>query len=186
MFLSAHEIASNREQAISNLLELSQACIQAGQRLADLLSDASREAIQNGTQQLAQLGQAPLEPIAPFQATAWQENNARAGRLLESTLEIFGDAQKAMIRSAEAQVRVFDQIVIATINRTAKTSPWEAEVALKAMKTSLETAEQTLHDMSEAAIETVELAGNEIHQVTTTLADTAPATRRRASRKAAG
>ncbi|MBS1140262.1 MAG: hypothetical protein H6R13_1715 [Proteobacteria bacterium] len=181
MFLSAHEIAQSREHALSNLLGLSATCIDATRRLAELLSSSSREAIHHGSKHLALFGHGQLESMTQFPATAWLENTARASRLLDSSLDILGETQKAMIRSAEAQVRVFDEMVFAVINRASKSSPWEAEIALKAMKTTLQGAEQTLHNMSDAAIETVALAEHEAHQVVETLTESKPAVRKRAA-----
>ena len=89
----------------------------------------------------------------------------RASKLLDSAFEILGETHKAMIRTAEVQVRVFDEMVFASIQHAEKSSPWEAEIALQAMRTTLETAEHTLHGVSAAAIETVELAEQESHQL---------------------
>lgn len=178
MFLSAQEIALSREHALSNFIGFSEACIEATRRLSELLSTSCREAIQHGSKHFALFGHGQLESMTQFPASAWLEQTARASRLLDSSLEILGETQKAMIRSAEAQVQVFDEMVFAVINRTSKTSPWEAAIALSAMRTTLEGAEQTLHSMSEAAIETVELAEYEAHQVVETLAESKPATRK--------
>lgn len=181
MFLSAHEIARSREHALSNFIGLSAACIEATRRLSELLSSTGREVIHDGGEHLASFGYGQLESMTQFPASAWRENTARASRLVDSALEILGETQKAMIRSAEAQVRVFDEMVFAVINRAAKTSPWEAEIALKSMRTTLQGAEQTLHSMSDAAIETVALAEREAHQVVETLTESKPATRKRAA-----
>lgn len=181
MFLSAHEIAESREHALNNLLGLSQACIEAGQRLSQLLSSTSREAIHHGSKHWSLFGHSRQESVnqAPF--TAWLENAARASRMLDSTLEIIGETHKAMIRSAENQVRVFDEIAFASINRAARSSPWEAEIALNAMKSTLQSAEQTLHGISVAAIETVDLAEREVHQAAATIAESKPAARKRSA-----
>lgn len=180
MFLSAHEIARSREHALSNFIGLSAACIEATRRFSELFSSSSREAIQHGSKHFALFGHGQLESMTQFPASAWLEHSARASRLLDSSLEILGETQKAMIRSAEAQVQVFDEMVFAVINRTSRTSPWEAAIALSAMKTTLQGAEQTLHSMSEAAIETVDLAEHEAHQVVETLAESKPTPRKRA------
>jgi hypothetical protein len=179
MFLSAHEIARSRDHALSNLLDLSTACLEAGQRFAELVSSTSREAIHHGSKQWSLFGHGQIESMTQFPATAWLENSARASRLLDNTLEILGETHKAMIRSAESQVRVVDEIVFATINRATKSSPWELEIGLRAMKTTLETAETTLQGMSAAAIETVDLAEHEVRQIAKSVAGTKPAARKR-------
>lgn len=181
MFLSAQEVAQSRQHALNNLIGLSAACIEATRRLTELISSSSREALQQGSQHFAALGDGQIDSMVQFPASAWLGNTARASRLLDNSLEILGETQKAMIRSAEAQVRVFDEMVFAVINRATKSSPWEAEIALRAMKTTLQGAEQTLHSMSDAAIETVALAEHEAHQVVETMADSKAVTQKRSA-----
>lgn len=184
MFLSANEIAQSREHALNNFLGLSSACIEASQRLTDLFSATSREAIECSSKHLPSLHHKQMASVIEIRSAAWLENAARAGRMLEGALEILGATHKAMIRSAETQVCVFDEIALASIRRATKTSPWEAELALNAMKTTLQSAEQTLHGMSAAAIETLELAEEEVHQAVGSLAESKPAPRKRqAARK---
>ena len=45
------------------------------------------------------------------------------------------------------------------------------------MRTTLESAERTLHGMSAAAIETVDLAENEVHEISATLTEDSATTR---------
>ncbi|MFZ2971133.1 MAG: hypothetical protein WA049_00725 [Ferribacterium limneticum] len=181
MYLSSHEIARSREHALNNLLDLSAACIDAGQRFSELISSNSREAVHHGSRQFAQVSHGQLDTMTQFPTTVWLDSAARTSRLLDGALAIIGETHKAMIRNAESQVRMLDEMVIATINRATKTSPWEAEFALQAMKSTLQSAEQTLHGISEAAIDTVTLAENEIHQTAEIMAPSAPAPRRRAA-----
>ncbi len=179
MFLSAHEIAQSREHAMNNLLGLSSAWIDAGHRLSQAMTTASREHLAHEIEHLARFGQDAEAPGTLLPTSYWLAHTARASRLLEDALDIFGETQKAIIRCAEEQVRILDSVAIASINRASKTSPWETEVALSALKTSLQGAENTLRGMSEAAIGTVDLAEKEIHQMTAVLADAAPAPRKR-------
>ena len=185
MFLSAHEIARSRDHALSNLLGLSDACLAAGQRFSELFSSTGREAIQHGSKHWSLFGHGQIESMTQFPTTLWLENSARSSRLLDSALEILSETQKAMIRNAEAQVRVVDEIVMATINRATKASPWEVEIGLRAVKSALETAETTLQGISAAAIETVDLAENEIHQIATSTTENKLPARKRAARPTA-
>ena len=75
--------------------------------------------------------------------------------VLLSGLAVCGDAQKALIHSADQQLRIIDSLAISAINRASRSSPWEAEVALQAMKSSLQAAEQAVHEISQAALDTV-------------------------------
>src|SRR5574343_17600 len=179
MILSAQEIAHSREHALNNLLDLSSACIEAGQRLSTIYTHAGRDAIHHGGRQWSQFGHGQLDALTQLPASLWLEHAGRVGHLLEQTLDIVGETHKAMIRTAEAQIRAFDELTFASINRAAKSSPWEGEVALNALRTTLQGAEQTLHGMSEAAIDSVTLAEQELHQVTQVLSEEKPAPRRR-------
>ena len=177
MFLSQNEIAQTREHTLNNLLGFSAACFAASQRLTDLFSAAGRDALHLGSKQFAQFGHGQLDSLTNFPSILWLENSVRSTKLLDAAHEILGEAHKSLIQSAEAQVRVFDEIVFATINRAAKSSPWEGEIALAALRTTLESAEKTLHGISAAAIETVDLAENEVHQIAENLTENKPTTR---------
>jgi hypothetical protein len=180
MYLSAHEIAASREHALNNLLGLSTACFAAGQRLSEALAASSREAIHHGSKHCSLYGHGQIESLTQFPATVWLENSARTSRLLDNTLEILGETHRAMLRNAESQVRVFDQIAFATINRAVKSSPWEIAIGLQAMKTTLQAAESTLQEINAAASETVNLAGHEVYPAADGSAETRPAVRKRA------
>ena len=184
MYLSAQDIAHSRDRTLNNLLGLSAACFDAGQRLAELFSAGSREAIQQGSRQWSQFGHGQLESVSQLPTALWLEHSSRASRLLDAAFGILGETHKALIRSAEAQVRVFDEIVFATLDRAHKASPWEAEIAIGALRTTLQAAESTLHDVSAAAIETVEVAEQESRQLSQGLAESKPA-RRRSTRSTA-
>ncbi|MFH1659096.1 MAG: hypothetical protein FD131_2309 [Rhodocyclaceae bacterium] len=181
MYLSSHEIARSRDRALNVLLDLSTACIDAGQRFSSLLSANSREAVHTGSRHWSHLSSGQIGTMTQIPATVWLESAARASRLLDGTLEIIGETHKAMILNAESQVRVVDEIVFATINRATKTCPWEAELPLRAVKLGLQNAELGLHDLSSAAIETVTRAEQEIHQTTEIIATSKPAPRKRAA-----
>jgi hypothetical protein len=179
MYLSANEIAQSREHALNNFLGLSSVCFNASQRLAELLSLSSREAVEFGSKHLSTIDHCQMATATELRTAAWLENAARAGRRLEEALEILGETHKAMIRGAEAQVCVLDEMAFASLRRVTRTSPWEAELALNVMTVTLQGAEQTLHGMSAAAIETVDLAQQEARQTVESLAEAEPAPGRR-------
>lgn len=175
MYLTAQEIANSRNHTLNNLLSFSDACLEAGQRISRLLTEAGREALQQGSRQWSQLGQGQWENVGQFPAAPWLAGSSQQGRWLDQWLHIFGEAQKSLIRSAEAQVRVFDEIVFATIRHSEKSSPWEAGIVLGALKTTLSAAESTLRGASATAIEAVEIAEQEAHEIAGSLADSKPA-----------
>ena len=164
MFLSSHEIARSREHALNNLLDFSAACIEAGQRFSELVSANGREAVHHGSRNFAQVSHGQLETLTQFPATVWLENSARASRLIDSTLEIIGEANKAMIRSTESHVRMVDEMIFAAIERVKNFSPREIEGGLETMNIALRSAEDTLHEASSRALNTLELSEQEFHQ----------------------
>ncbi len=181
MFLSATEIAQSREHALRNFLGLSSASIEASQRLATLFSATGRQALEYNSQLLPNLDSSQIGSASALHAFAWVEILDRMRRMTEEALEIVGEAHKAMIRSAEAQVCVFDEIAFASIRRASKTSPWEAEQVLIAMKATLQSAEVALHEISTAAVESVEVLEQESARSIENLPSTKPARRKRQS-----
>jgi len=170
MFLSPQQIAQTREHALNNLLVLSTACIDAGQRMNELFADGSRQTVIQGGRHLEVIGRGELSPLAESHRTLW-EDNSQTTRFIDAIYEILGATHKALIEAAEKQIKVFDEIVFASIERTSNFSPRETEITLGALRSTLESAERTLHEMSSVAIQTVELAEQEIHQVSESLAD---------------
>lgn len=180
MFLSPQEIAQTRDHALSNLLGISTACLDAGQRFSELLAGAGHESVQQGSKQLAQFGHGQLESMTHFPTSLWLEHSTRSSRLLGAAYSILGDAQKALIARAEAQVRIFDEIVYASLARAAKSSPWEVLPAFDALRITLHSAEETLHEIGNAALQTVQQAEDEMQQLSSN-AHAAPAPRKRAA-----
>lgn len=162
MLLSAQEIALARERALNNMLALSFACIESAHQLSSALAAAGRASVEHGGQHWSQFSLPRPETAVRLPATFWLDNLARAGQLFEEAALIFGETQKAVIRSAEMQVRIFDAMAVAAIERVRKSTPWEGEPALDAMRQSLRSAEQTVHELSEAAVETVERLENDM------------------------
>lgn len=115
----------------------------------------------------------------------WQENTL-SPKLIDQVYEIIADTHKAMIEAAEAQIQVFDDILFASLERASRFSPWEAEIGFNAMRSTLQSAKQTLHTMSTASIQTLSLSEQEMHQVAEILAEKPkPRTRNKAKTKAA-
>lgn len=170
MLLSPHKIAQTREYALNNLLGLSSACLDAGQRMSELLGAGGRASLSRCQRHLKAVSSGEFDPLADSIRLMWHERT-ESSHFLEQFLEVLGSTHKAMIEAAEAQVRVFDEIVLASIARVSDFSPRETELAFDAMRSSLEGAERTLLSMGNVAIQTVELAEQEIHQLSDNLAD---------------
>lgn len=171
MYLTPHEIAQGREHALNNLLGLSTACLEAGQRFSELFASAGRDTLHAGSQHLNRFGHGQLDNLSHFPADFWCEHSARSSKLLDQACAIVGDTHKMLILSAEAQLRAVDEMLLAGLERAAKSGPWESEIALNALRTSWQTAGNTLRGMSIAAVDTVTLAEQEVHQIADHLAD---------------
>lgn len=182
MFFTPQQISHSRDSTLSNLLSLSNACIEASHRFAELVSGASRDAIHHGSKQFAQLGHGQLDSLSQFPAALWLEGSARSSRVLDHAYGIFGETQKAWLESTEAQIRILDEIVFSSIRRAEKATPWEGEFALGILRTSLQTAEQTLHGVTAAVVDTVETSEQEVHQITESLSENKAPTRRTGKR----
>ena len=170
MLLSSHKIAQTQEHALSNLLGVSSACLDAGQRMNELLAAESRASLNRSSQHLSQISAGNFDPLVETIRVLGQ-GSSDSSPFIEQFFEILGSAHKAMIAAAAAQVRVFDEIVFASLSRVSNFSPRETEMVFDAMRSTLEGAERTLNDMSNAAIQTVELAELEIHQLSDSLAE---------------
>lgn len=167
MFLSAQEIAASREQALGNLLALSSHYLATSQRACQIATGAGREGIEHVSRRWSQLAHGQLDALIQFPATLWLDALPRAGELLDQSLQLLGEAHKAWLQGSEAQVRIVDGIVFAYLRRAGRSSPWEAVIVLDALRSTLNGAEQTLHEINTAAIEQVDRVGEEMQQVVT-------------------
>lgn len=169
MYFSAQEIAANRNRALSNLLGLSSACFEAGQRLNNLLAAAGRDALHHGSKQLLTAGHDRIDAMAQVPVNFWLEHSIRQSRLLDQACQIAASAQKALIEGTESQLRIFDDILLTGIRRSEKSSPWEVELALGALRHSVESAEKSLHDITQAVTDSVDRVEQDIHDITESL-----------------
>ena len=171
MFVYAREIARSRQQALDHWLGLGHQCIDAGLRLNASLGEHRRQSLS-------------LDP------QAWHEEGrqemlltglARHGQQWAQLLEIAGDLQQALIRHFEAQVRAADQLGYALVSHLRQQSPWEASLALDAVESGLNAAENSLEGVSAAALESIELAGQETQALVEKIAPTPPRRTRKTS-----
>lgn len=182
MYISSREVADSRDHTLHNLLAASTACVDAGERLTSLFMRAGRDAIAHSGRQLEILasGGNPLVSPADFLIGS-------PAQLFEAAFDILGTTHAVVVQAAQAQVRVCDQLFVTAIDRAAQSSPWEGEVALAVMKTTLQSTENALHSLADAVIQTVGSAENQVRQVAGRLGqDSAakPASRQTRSRKA--
>jgi hypothetical protein len=171
MFMSSYKLMQTRELALNNLHGISLACLDASQRMSDLFSARSRAGLKHRSRQMEVINGVDFDPLADTIRLMSNDEKTESSQFVEQYFQILGDTHKAMIEAAEAQVRIFDEVILANISRISNFSPRETEVAFDAMRTTLEDAERTLHNMSTVAIQTVGFAEQEIHQLSDSLAD---------------
>lgn len=187
MYFAPHEVAQTREQFLNNLIATSTACIEAGERLTGLFMRSGRALVESGSEQAQKLLQGGDPLKVPAEVLGGDLKLAPA-RMFEELFDIFGDTHAALLRVAESQLRACDRLLAGALDRAARSSPWEGEVALRVMKTHLQTAENAVHSLTTASIQTVELAENQVREVAASLEEAAapaPAPARPARRRKA-
>ena len=117
MSLTPNDLIASRDRSLNHLLGLSGACLEAGQRLSDLLAAVSREALQQGGRQLAQFGHGQVESLAGLPFSLWLEHHQRSQRFVDAAWAILGDSRRQWLENAEAQVRLLDQLALALLHQ---------------------------------------------------------------------
>lgn len=159
MYLSTHDVAQSRERALNDMQEFVVACVQAGHQLTMAVASAGRDGLRLGAHSMYLGRPEQALDMAQWPVAWWLDSAARAGSLVDEAWRVFGDTQKALIRSVQQQVRIVDDLAIVAISRAYKACPEGLEPALTALHDSLQTLERALHVLSEAAIGLIERKG---------------------------
>lgn len=155
----ASTLAANRTAALEGMLAVSGILFETGERYARLVMDSSRRALELGGRQVGGSGGQPQAVSAQL----LEHTKAESTRLLEEAYAIACDTHAALIAAGDSQVQRFDQVVRTLLQRAANWSPWEGAIAFDALRTSLDSAESTIHEMVEVATHTLEIAEKEAH-----------------------
>lgn len=147
MYLTAQQMAQGRDYTLNNMLSISTVCLNAGQRLVELLTSGSREAQLVSSKHISRFGHGQLESLTQFPLALWLEHSSRASQLLGGAYEIVGEMHQMLIHSGEAQIRAVDDIVFSSIDRLTGNGPMDVELALN---TGLHTEEMVEQDISPA------------------------------------
>lgn len=169
MYLSAEEISAHRNRSLSKLLGLSSAYLEAGLRLNNLFAAAGRDALHHASRQFLSAGHEQIDAMAHVPVNFWLEHSIRQSRLLDQASQIAGSAHKALLEGTASQLQIIDDMLLTGIRRGERSSPWEVELALGALRHSLETAEKSLHDITQAASDSVDRIEQDIHEVSVSL-----------------
>lgn len=183
MYLTTNEIHESRYNTVRLFSDVSNVCLDGGNRLSWLFLKSTRQAlawsgeyatkIAAGYNQGDSVQQPSLPEIPAF---------ANATCVQEEFCEVLIDIYKALLRAAEEQIRICDQLLLYAIKHGARTSPWEGEIALNTLRASVESAEVALHGITDMAIHNVEIVEEQGKQVTGKVAPSRPA-KKPASRK---
>lgn len=164
MYLSPQEIAASREQTLDNLLALTASCLSAGQRACEISTEVCRDGVQHAGRQWRTLGHGQLDSLLQFPLALWLDGLTRYGDLVDRNWQLFGETQKAILRSTQSQVSVFDGLLFAGLRHAKKFSPLETVIVLEAMRTTLDDGERAWHDIGQAAETQVDALSEQVHQ----------------------
>lgn len=156
MFLTSSTVFRSRVHALHNLAELTAAQIDIVERVSDLVASTTRASFDR-------IGQKGFAAFTPNTSDSSLEAPI-AVQFIDQMFEITGDSQKALIKTAEAQIHMVDEMIFAAIERVKNFSPREIEGGLETMNIALRSAEDTLHEASSRALNTLELSEQEFHQ----------------------
>lgn len=188
MYLTAHDIAQGRAQTLDNLFALADNCLNAGQRLAELFAANARHQLDAAAARWAEADPARPEALGELPTGAWIAHCERSGDLIENAIAVIGETHKAWLRSAETQIHIIDQSLLAGARHASRNGPWESQVALATLREQVASAENILHDANETLIERIEqCAGDDRPSAPADLAEAPPtrATGRRGGKRAA-
>lgn len=165
-------LVANRSAALEGVQAITDILLQAGQRYAGLFMESGRRALELGSSLPATSQTSPAQWL--------QQTGSESTRVLEAAYEIACDTHTALIAAGEAQVKRFDQVVRSALQRAADWSPWESAIAFDALRSSLDSAENTIHEMTEVATQTIEVAEKEARLIASAVVPAAPRGRKKA------
>ena len=169
--------AGAREKALNSLFDLSATWFDASQRLTGIYASAGRETVHQASRQLAGFGHGQVDSLTHFPAALWLEAGARSARLFDASLVVVAESHRALLQASETQIRLFDEVVSSLAGQAMLGTPWESRVALSALRTTLETAERTMHGMGSATAESLAMAEAGAHRISEQLKENASTTR---------
>lgn len=164
MFLPPATILKSRIHLLHNLAEITSAQLDTVERIGELFADTTRANLDHLGQRSEQFKLSGFTSVAEKTSEPAAEMQI-ALQFVDEMFKIAGDSHKALIKTTEAQIRVVDEMIFAAIARASNFSPREIEGGFETINIALKGAEETLHEVSSAAIHTVELSEQEFHQV---------------------
>lgn len=165
MYLSPTDIRQTRLATLDNLLAASQVLMDASGKLARLSLEASRQAVEDGREQLAQPQGFELPSVERL--TAWRGGSAE---WIREAFEIVGDAQQGLLAAARDQVAAFDSVLLRQMDRAALSADATGEAAIDHFRHAIREAETGFKELTDAATLGTELVEKQIRQVSEAIA----------------
>ena len=165
MYLTAQEIHDVRTKYFNNVFGASNAALVATEQLLDIFSSSTRELLKAHNSHFYLLETNKHSFITQLPIIVWLDECTRSGRVLHKAIDVMTNVHKSLMQTTETQVHIFDKALMSLIRRTSNTSPAEVVPLLSAMEITIETTEQTLHGVTNAAIQVVESFDTEVSEV---------------------
>lgn len=175
MYLSPTDIQQSRLHTVDNLHKVSQAWVDAAERLSELTLRAGRQVLEEGRLRLEELAESrPLgvDDLSLERVIEWRGESAE---LVSECFEIIGDAQLAILQMAREQVAVFDHLLLRQMEHAEKSVDASGEAAINHMKAALRQAETSFNELADVAVHGAENIEAQVRQLSEALAADAAA-----------
>lgn len=162
-FLSSSSAQAARSTQLDNLQRFSQIVIDAAEKFIQLGNSLSEAILDDGSQSSAM----SFNPLSSFESSShlWLElSKHHLPSFITNYIHIASQAHEEMVKLAEDQIRLSQQLVVVSLDKAKASAPWEAESLLKAIKSSVNFSSDALTQVSEASIKATELIEQQVEK----------------------
>lgn len=176
MYVTPDEVREARSNSLELFSAFSNACLDAGDGFTELVLENSRQTLNWSEQFFATAGYGfSLHGSEAMMESLSAHPLGNSSRMQEEFYRLLEQIYKAVLKAAEAQIRICDQLLFNAIEHANRATPWEGEIALNALRATVKSAEATLHGVTDTAISSAEIAEQQIKQVADSLSSVQPA-----------
>jgi hypothetical protein len=162
-FFSSSNAQAARSTQLDNFQRFSQIVIDAAEKFFQLGNSLSEAILDDGNQSSTMV----FSPLSSFENSThlWLElSKHHLPSFITNYLHIASQAHEEMVKLAEEQIRLSQQLVVVSLDKAKASAPWEAESLLKAMKSSVNFSSDALAQVSEASIKAAELVEQQVEK----------------------
>lgn len=162
-FLSSSSAQAARSTQLDNLQRFSQILIDAAEKFVQLGNSLGEAILDDGSQSSAMSS----NPLSSFENSThlWLElSKHHLPSFITNYIHIASQAHEEMVKLAEEQIRLSQQLVVVSLDKAKASVPWEAESLLKAMKSTVVLSSDALTQVSEASIKAAELVEEQVEK----------------------